>query len=326
MDLRQLRYFIAIVEAGSVSRAAARLRVAQPALSQHVLAMEAALGLPLLTRHARGVLPTEAGLRLLERAREIEARFATLPDHVRGAAIPAGEVRFGMPATINEQLGVGLIEAGLARFPAVRIRISEAMSGFVLGWLRDGTVDLALLYNVADEKGLTLHHALTEEIQLFGVPGLSGAPAGPLVTLAAALRLPLILPGPAHGLRELIEAAARGAGGTPRPVIEIDSYRQIKQLAARGIGFGLLPRTAIAQEIAEGTFRAWQVTRPVLMRRIFLGYASARPLSTASRAIGQLSWDILETLVAGGSWAAEWAGIGPLGLHPSPAISGERGF
>ena len=76
MDLRQLRYFIAIVEAGSVSRAAERLRVAQPALSQHVRAMEAALGLPLLIRNPRGVLPTEAGLRLLEQAREIEARFA----------------------------------------------------------------------------------------------------------------------------------------------------------------------------------------------------------------------------------------------------------
>jgi LysR family nitrogen assimilation transcriptional regulator len=316
MDLRQLRYFIAIVEAGSVSRAAERLRVAQPALSQHVRAMEAALGLPLLIRNPRGVLPTEAGLRLLEQAREIEARFAALADHVRGAAVPAGDVRFGMPGTINEQLGVPLIEAGQAAFPGVRIRISEAMSGFVLGWLRDGTVDLALLYNVADGKGLTLHHALTEEIQLFGRPDLAGAPAGGRVMLAAALRLPLILPGPAHGLRELIEAAARGAGETPRPVVEIDSYRQIKQLAARGIGFGMLPRTAIRQEIAGGAFRAWQVERPALMRRIYLGYPANKPLSAAAKAIGQLSWSLLEKLVGSGEWPAEWAGGERLSLYP----------
>jgi LysR family nitrogen assimilation transcriptional regulator len=306
MDLRQLRYFVAIVEAGSFSRAADTLHVAQPALSQHVRAMEAAFGVPLLARHARGVWPTEAGTRLLERAREIEARFAVLADHVRGPRTPNGAVRFGMPATINEQLGVPLIEAGQTFFPNVRIRISEAMSGYVLGWLRDGVVDMAMLYNVTDEKNLKLHHALTEEIQLFGRTGMAGAPAGDTVTLAAALRLPLVLPGQAHGLRDLIEAAAAKIGRPVAPAIEIDSYRQIKQLAARGLAFGMLPTTAIRQEIADGVFRAWRLNRPNVMRRIYLGYQAGFPLSAASRAIGQLSWTLLHGLVDSGGWTATW--------------------
>jgi LysR family nitrogen assimilation transcriptional regulator len=138
--------------------------------------MEVLLGVQLLHRYPRGVTPTEAGLRLLGRARIIEAEFQALWDHVRGASIPEGEVRFGMPATINEQLGAAFIEAGRRLYPKVRIRISEAMSGFVLGWLREGTVDLAMLYNVADEKGLSLYDALTEEIHLFSVSGLDTAP------------------------------------------------------------------------------------------------------------------------------------------------------
>ena len=110
MDIRQLRYFIAIVEARSFSRAAEQLHVAQPALSQHVLAMEAELGVALLYRGARGVVPTEEGLRLLDRAQAIQAQLAALHDHVRGReARPSGEVRFGMPGTVSEQLGVPLI-------------------------------------------------------------------------------------------------------------------------------------------------------------------------------------------------------------------------
>jgi LysR family nitrogen assimilation transcriptional regulator len=253
---------------------------------------------------------------LLERARDIEARFAALPDHVRGPRIPSGEVRFGMPGTINEQLGVPLIEAAQSLFPEIRIRISEAMSGYVLGWLRDGTIDLAMLYNVTDEKHLKLHHALTEEIQLFGRPGMAGAPSADTVTLKAALRLPLVLPGPAHGLRELIETAAAKIGRPVAPAIEIDSYRQIKQLAARGLAFGVLPTTAIRQELADGVFRAWRVIRPVLMRRIYLGYQSGLPLSTASRAIGQLSWTILHGLVESGGWTAAWNDQEIFALYP----------
>jgi LysR family nitrogen assimilation transcriptional regulator len=306
MDIRQLRYFIAIAETGSFSRAAERLRVAQPALSQHVLTMEAGLGVALLQRNPRGVALTEAGQRLLERARDIDASFSGLDDHVRGARLPAGDVRFGMPATINEQLGVPLIEAALETFPKIRIRISEAMSGFVLDWLRDGVVDVALLYNVLDEKGLSLRPVLTEEIKLFGRPGLQRIRPGESVKLAAAMRLPLILPGPAHGLRQLIETAAQKTGKKLEPAIEIDSYRQIKQLAMRGLGFGLLPATAIKQEVSDGTFLSWRVANPALMRRIYLGYPKARPLSAASRAVSQLSLSILKALVTDGAWPAIW--------------------
>ncbi len=317
MDLRQLRYFIAIVEAGSFTKASASLHVAQPALSQHLRMMEADFGVALLVRHPRGVWPTEAGARLIERAREIEARFGVLADYVRGPQIPSGDVRFGMPGTINEQLGVALIEAAQKLYPDVRIRISEAMSGYVLSWLRQGTIDLAMLYNVTDEKNLRLHHALTEEIHLFARIGMTGAPSGRAVRLQSALRLPLVLPGRTHGLRELIEIAAATIGCPVSPAIEIDSYRQIKDLPVRGLAFGMLPKTAIRQELADGIFQAWRLSRPVLMRRIYLGYQAVAPLSTASRAIGQLSWTILNKLVDSGGWTAVWNDHEVLELYPS---------
>jgi LysR family nitrogen assimilation transcriptional regulator len=313
MDIRQLRYFIAITEAGSFSRAAQQLHVAQPALSQHILAMEAAFGVKLLQRNARGVTVTEAGQRLLGRARYIDAAFSDLTDHVRGAAIPTGKVRFGMPGTINEQLGVPLIETCRRDYPEVKVRVSEAMSGFVLDWLRDGSIDLALLYGTEDQKGLHLHHALTEEIVLFGIKGLKGSPKSNTISLSSALQLPLILPGEAHGLRSLIDMAANTIGKTVEPDIEIDSYRQIKSLALRGGGFAMLPATAVKQEITAGVFESWHVIEPELERKIYLGYQSGRPMSAASRAVAQLSWDILQQLVKTGAWTATWSQSGVIG-------------
>ena len=307
MDIRQLRYFISIAELGSFSRAAEKLHVAQSALSQHVLAMEAALGTALLQRNPRGVTLTEAGMRLLAAARRIDGQFTSLADDVRAAALPSGEVRFGMPGTISEQLGVPLVEAGRLHYPNVKIKISEAMSGFVLDWLHEGKIDLAWLYNVPDGKGLNLHHAFTEEIVLFAAATAQQSPITASVTVAASLRLPLVLPSMAHGLRHLIDTAAATIGKSVTPEVEIDSYRQIKQLVQRGSVFGMLPAAAIRPEVEAGTFRSWKVTRPALTRKIYLGHRASHPPSAASRAIGQLSWNILENLVRSGGWTAVWA-------------------
>lgn len=307
MDLRQLRYFTAIVEQGSFSKAALKLRVAQPALSQHLRHMEDELGVALLHRGTRGVQPTEAGERLLAKARIILAEFAELRDSVRGEqAAPAGEVRIGLPGTVSEQFSVPLIEAAQERFPDVRIRIAEAMSGFVLDWLRKGEVDLAVIYSTSDPKGLGIHHVLTEELCLFGVPALTALKTAPgqAVTLGEAAGLDLILPGPGHGLRDQIDEAAAGINATVHAAVEIESYAQIKRLAERGLGYGILPRMAVRAQEKAGVFRTWPIEEPSLYRKVYLAYSTERPMTAAARAIGQLSWEILRGLVIDESWTA----------------------
>jgi LysR family nitrogen assimilation transcriptional regulator len=310
MDLRQLRYFVAIVEHGSFSKAANQLRVAQPALSQHLRHMEEELGITLLHRGTRGVLPTEAGERLLRRAKTILTEFGELRDSVRGEkSAPVGEVRFGIPGTVSELLSVPLIEAAQARYPTVRIRIAEAMSGYILDWLRRGEIDLAMIYSASNPSGLAVHHVLTEELCLFGAPQLSACkvPAGQPVTLTEAAKLDLILPGPSHGLRDLIEEAALSVKAPIWPAVEIDSYGQIKRLVQHGRGYGILPRTAVTREEQDGSVKIWPLTAPQLTRRVFLAYSTERPQSAAVRAIGQLAWESLRGLVDDGVWAATLA-------------------
>lgn len=308
MDLRQLRYFSKVVENGSFSRAANQLRVAQPALSQHVRHMEEELGVSLLHRSAKGVKPTEAGERLLRRANRILAEFAEIPDSVRGEAVaPRGEVRFGLPGTVSELLAAPLIEAARAHYPEVRIRVVEAMSGYILEWLKRGEVDLAMIYSTSDPRGLAVHHGLSEEICLFCSASLDATRTikGPRISLADAARLPLVVPGPGHGLRELIEDAGLAARVPITPAIEIDSYSQIKKLVLRGLGFGILPRMALNSEAESGLFRVWKIVEPQITRRVYLAYSTERPLPNAPRAIGQLSWDILRQLVRDKVWTAE---------------------
>lgn len=306
MDLRQLRYFTQVVESGSFSKAANMLHVAQPALSQHVRHMEQELGVALLYRNAQGVTATEAGGRLLRHAKRILAEFAEIPDSVRGEAVaPRGDVRFGMPGTVSELLAAPLIEAVRERYPQVRIRVVEAMSGYILGWLRRGDVDLAMLYSTSDPSGLAVHHGLSEEIFLFAAANTSDGPAGDAASVAQAASLPLVIPGPGHGLRELVEETALTAGVPLTPAIEIDSYSQIKKVVMRGLGFGILPLMAINREVEEGVFRKWRLHQPSITRKVYLAYSTERPLLNAPRAVGQLAWEILRQLVKDRAWIAE---------------------
>jgi LysR family nitrogen assimilation transcriptional regulator len=308
MDMRQLRYFAQVVESGSFSKAATQLHVAQPALSQHVRHMEEELGVSLLHRGTHGVSPTEAGDRLLRHAKRILAEFAEIPDSVRGEAIaPRGEVRFGLPGTVSELLAAPLIEAARDRYPEVRIRVVEAMSGYILDWLKRGDVDLAMIYSTSNPRGLAVHHGLSEEICLFASPRFGGKDDidGAAVRLEDAARLPLLVPGPGHGLRELIEEAALSIRVPISPAVEIDSYSQIKKLALRGLGYGILPRMAVQREAEAGIFRVWRIEEPAITRKVYLAYSTERPLLNAPRAVGQLAWDILRQMVRDSIWTAD---------------------
>ena len=308
MDLRQLRYFIAIVEHGSFSQAAAVLNIAQPALSLHVRNMEAELGTPLLHRGPKGVAPTDAGEILLRHARIILDRMAIAREEIRGHdSDPAGLVRVGLPGTISEILSVPLIVAARRRYPRIQLRIAESMSGFVTEWLQEARIDLALIYRETPARNLSTVEMLTEELVLFARSGdaerLGLPPEGRPVSFARLAEIPLIVPGPTHGLRKLSNDLVAARQGRLTVAIEVDSYANIKTLVEIGLGCSILPLNAVAAGVAAGTLRRWSIEPPAVRRSAFLAHAKDRPMTGAVAAIHRLIQEVMRDLLASGAWA-----------------------
>ena len=174
MDVRQLRYFLAIAEEGSISRAAERLGVAQPSLSQHIKNLEEDLGVELLVRSARGVSTTESGAVLVAHARGILRAVELAREDVRHLSTePRGVVAVGLPSSVSMVLTVPLAETVRVDLPHVTLRTMEAMSGHVLNWLEEGTIDLGILFNAAGLRHLVVKELMVEDLYLIG-PGVRG--------------------------------------------------------------------------------------------------------------------------------------------------------
>ncbi|MDP5345991.1 MAG: LysR substrate-binding domain-containing protein [Paracoccaceae bacterium] len=321
MDIRQLRYFITIVEQGSFSAAAAVLNVAQPALSIHLRNMEAALGLPLLLRGPQGVVPTEAGQVLLQRARLIVDTLASAQQDILSLGTdPAGEVRLGLPATISGIIAVPLITQARKRFPRIKITIAEAMSGFVNEWLMQGRLDFAVLYSQIAQRGVQWSAMVREELVMI-CPNLPAddlassmelsqigghrliLPSGSHGLRAMLSDAPLILPSGAHGLRAMLDRAAEAEGVTLAPEIEIDSYHNIIALVVSGMGASVLPYHAVAAEAEKGLLRIRHFSKPTLWRQAHLAHLTSRPMTRAAEAIGALLREVVVELVQSGVWA-----------------------
>lgn len=309
MDIRQLRYFIAIVEQGSFSRAAAILHIAQPALSLHVRNIEADLGTPLLFRSPQGVVPTEAGEILLRNARIILDQLVVTEEEIRGhKSDPSGVVRLGLPGTISEILSVPLITEARRRYPRIQLRIAEAMSGFVLEWIRESRIDLAVIYRKVSDAGLATVELLEEELVFFAPENGLGEEIvlpepGRQLGLSEIAGLPLILPGQDHGLRSLLDQHAKVANVDLNVSIEVDSYSNIKELVAAGFGCSVLPLNAVSREVQAGSLRSWVIADPPIRRSVHLASAVERPMTNAVAAIRDLVQELLRDLARNGSWA-----------------------
>ena len=301
MELRQLRYFVAIASHGSLSQAATRLHVAQSALSHQLAQLEDELGAALFDRLPRGVTLTAAGRAFHAHAEAILRQVEAARASVHGdAATPAGKVIVGIPHSLSQALALPLLKAVRATLPLVELELTEELTGNLVPQLRAGQIDLALLF--ADGTLDEFRHLplLDEELLLISPPA-----EAPLTApdLAAALRLPLILPAAPHGVRPIIEAAARAAGvAAPNVVAEISSISILRTSLLAGLGHTLLPPMPLQRELAEGRLSALPLAGRPLHRQVELCTARHLPPSMAAQAVAGLCRTLAERLCADGVW------------------------
>lgn len=288
MELRQLDHLRMIAEQGSISAAARALGIAQPSLSQSLRALEAEIGDRLFLRSRFGAQLTELGLMVSEHADEIARNVA----QIRAKALytrenPVGEVRVGWPTTVAHQLRQPIVREVRERFPGIRLRVVERMSGSLREWLLAGRLDLAIVYLADGEAGLAITPIVTEDLYLItGGPGNERARA--LVTMQEVCGLPLVLPGPANALRRNVEAVAAAAGLALNVALEVESLVQMKEVARDGQHHTVLPFTAVQQEIRQGTLIARRIVRPAVRRRLALALSTARPPSQATQRVTEI--------------------------------------
>jgi DNA-binding transcriptional LysR family regulator len=315
MDIRQLRTFVHVAELGSFSKAAERLHIAQPALSRQIRLLEAELKAPLLLRHGRGVALTDAGAVFLDRAagilRQIEQARA---DVAAEAGEVTGQVSIGLPPSVGLVLTGPLAEDFRRVCPKVRLKIVEGVGGFVHEWMMGGRLDIGVLYQPGPSRHLETTPLWSENLYLFAAAAAGLDPARP-VPLSSLSRHPLILPSPGHGLRGLLERHAARHEIELHVEIEADAMRIQKDLAARGLGYSVLPFAAVAAEVESGLLSAAPIATPAIPRRVVLAYPADRPVSRAARLLGER----LITVVRGMLAAETWPGMTP----ECPALSAD---
>lgn len=310
MDIRQLRYFIAIVDEGSFSAAAIKVGVAQPSLSQHIKTLEDRLGSELLIRTPKGVTLTDAGQILYSHANAILQSLNVAKEEVRlSGEEPYGKVVFGLPSSVSMALSVPLAERVLAEMPKVHLREVEAMSGFISTWLHDETVDMAILYDVETLRHMHTQLLMTEDLYFFASPDswpLKTKPDVP-VSLSAIANCDLVLPSGNHGLRALIERSAKSDGTRLNVVVEMDSLPQIKSFVKRGRVSTILAHAAAYDFVVQGDLVSAPIVNPTITRSVYLVRNPARISTRASREVEKLTLNVIKELVLEEKWVATLA-------------------
>jgi LysR family transcriptional regulator, nitrogen assimilation regulatory protein len=271
MDLRQLRYFVAVAERGGFGAAAGALNVAQSALSRHIKELERELGGALLERGARGVSVTESGKVLLERGRWLLGVVDDISSEVRTEnREPSGTVRVGAPASLADVFYAPLATLFVRRFPRVRLELSEGLTETMCDRLLRGQIDIAIVTAPQPNDYLDYDTLVVEQVFLIGPPGDPLLARGRL-TRDEFKRLPAaILP------------LSRSPFPSDVPVsLRVDSSTPLKQIVASGLGYGILTFSGIYQEVAAGTLST--ALLPWIRADRVLALPRGRPVSRATR-------------------------------------------
>ena len=310
MELSQLRTLVNVAELGSLSKAADRLHVAQPALSRQVRLLEEELGFSLFVRHGRGMALSEQGEEVLRHATRVLAEV----DEIRATAAAAdaplkGEVAIGLPPTVAEIISVPLVAAFRQAHPQATLRLVSAYTGYLLDWLHRGEVDLAVLYDPRNARSLRSRPLLLENLFLIG-PGSAGFSTVRAVPFAHLEGKRLLLPSVKHGLRTIVDRCAAEAGFRLDVSVEADSFTTLKDLVGHGHGWTILPLAPIHRDVVAGLLTAAPLIDPVPVRRLVLSFPADRLATRLSRFAAQSIESIVRDQVERAVWVGQLLGDG----------------
>jgi LysR family nitrogen assimilation transcriptional regulator len=270
MDIKRLHAFVRVVDIGSITRASNMLRIAQPALSQQITALEHHFGKPLLLRSKRGVVPTEAGRifyrhcqRILKQMEQAELDVSATSEAITGFVSVAMA-----PLSLGSLIAVQLMTTIRNRHPGIVLHINENVGGVISELVMTGKTDVALIFDPGTIPSLSFQPVTTEELY-FVTRGPGDPQAGDAeVTLAEAVAAPLVLPRRIHTIR------------TATVVAETESISLLAGALAEGLGNTILPRSAaFAVQRRLASARLLRIRKPNMKVSMAICVSGQLPLS-----------------------------------------------
>ena len=305
MELRQLKYFVGIVDAGSVSRAAQCLFIAQSALSKQISELERELGVQLLVRGRSGVLMTESGKVFYDYAQGILKQLDDARTAVRAPESIVGSVILGVPQSISAALALPLLQAARKQLPQVSLHLNEELTGNLLDQLRQGRIDLTLFTSNVPRADFDFEPMADEDFYWVRGADRPGPAMQAGITLTAIAAQPLILSTSQHNhcMRTIIEQVfSEQRVPMPQLAAEINSVHTLKRAVQAGIAPTILPLALVAQEVDAGDLVAHPIRCDAMRRTVGVCLSRDMPLTHAKRAVRTLVGKVVRQLCDQGGW------------------------
>ncbi|QVP53517.1 tricarballylate utilization LysR family transcriptional regulator TcuR [Salmonella enterica subsp. salamae] len=300
MELRQLRYFVRIIETGSMGSAAQDLDIGVSALSQQMSRLENELAIRLLQRTSRGVTPTNAGLAFYSQA-QLALRHADDAILAAREARLSGHVSVGMAPSTASILGIPFIHAMQENYADVRLHVVESLSGNLERMINTRQIDLAVVFQKDKILRWSARPILEEQLFLIGSHALLAALPDNPITPEQLAGIPLIMPSQGHGLRGKLDAVCQEHTLNVEIVAEIDGLALLMRAVRDGLGATLQPGAAISH-LDNDALRVIGVHNPVLSRPNFLVSLSDDELTPAGLAARVVLTKVMRQLVDAGEW------------------------
>ncbi|MDQ0016758.1 DNA-binding transcriptional LysR family regulator [Variovorax boronicumulans] len=296
MNIASVKLFLEVVEAGSLSKVAARRQTVQSHVSRQISEFEAALGGPLFRRTGRGVALTELGARAVVRLRSWLQETERLTEELRTESGKLlGEVRMGIIPSAAHPLVTRLFERLHSEHPGIRLNIAESQGIELDTMLDTGVVDMAILFRFnrpsgREEKLLSVAHTY-----LVSAPG-DEITREATVNFSRLSGLKLVLPRRPSHWREALDEAARSLGFKLASVAEADSLTVQKELVAQTPGlYSVLGPYSITAELQSGRLQASKLVKPDLLRHVTLAFPKQGKLSPACRVVAEIVQQLVES-------------------------------
>jgi LysR family nitrogen assimilation transcriptional regulator len=324
MELRQLKYFIAVADSGSLSRAALEVFVAQSALSKQIAELEDELEVQLLYRGRSGVTVTEAGKTFYAYAQAVLKQLNDVKTAVRSSpkAI-VGSVVLVLGQSVSGALALPLFRAARDRLPGISLHINEELMGNMIEQLRQGRVDLMVFTPLPSHEDIVFQPFVEEELYLLrGPEAVPALPEGSDVDLGFVSKQPLVLPSVQHGFatRAVLAAALEEHELPMKVVAEINSVSVFKSAVEAGMASTVMPYALAAHEVEAGRLRAHRIRPQKVARTLGICHSKHIPLTHAKAAVIELVQNIARDLCARGEWQGATY-IGPASSTPPASLS-----